>query len=129
MPLTKSKIQVFNQSYIPLSVKYDYFHANWGKGGIFNVHSFFPWRKSSPASEGFYRGMNDLFFFYPGGMAGAGENWRLAPIEANPIEAKGKKGGNIPIQANPRNSVVTSKTRIQILSVTLINLNTCQTDC
>ncbi len=29
--------------------------------------------------------------------------FRLAPIEANPIEAKGKKGGNIPIQANPRN--------------------------
>jgi hypothetical protein len=38
----------------------------------------------------------------------------LAPIEANPIEAKGKKGGNIPIQANPRSSVVTSETRIQI---------------
>jgi hypothetical protein len=39
---------------------------------------------------------------------------RLAPIEANPIEAKGKKWVNIPIQANPRNSVVTSETRIQI---------------
>jgi hypothetical protein len=38
----------------------------------------------------------------------------LAPIEANPIEAKGKKWENIPIQANPRNSVVTSETRIQI---------------
>jgi hypothetical protein len=30
-----------------------------------------------------------------------------SPIEANPIEAKGKKGGNIPIQANPGNSVAT----------------------
>jgi hypothetical protein len=39
---------------------------------------------------------------------------RLAPIEADPIQAKGKKGGNIPIQANPRNSVVTLETRIQI---------------
>jgi hypothetical protein len=39
---------------------------------------------------------------------------RLAPIEANPIEAKGKKGGNISIRANLRNSVVTSETRIQI---------------
>ncbi len=38
----------------------------------------------------------------------------LAPIEANPIEAKGKKRGNIPIQANPRNSAVTSETWIQI---------------
>ncbi len=44
-----------------------------------------------------------------------GKNGGLAPVEANPIEAKGKnKGGNIPIQANPRNSVVTSETRIQI---------------
>jgi hypothetical protein len=33
-------------------------------------------------------------------------NW-LSPIEANPIEAKGKKGGNIPIQANPGSSVAT----------------------
>jgi hypothetical protein len=32
---------------------------------------------------------------------------RYSPIEANPIEAKGKKGGNIPIQANPGNSVAT----------------------
>ncbi len=33
--------------------------------------------------------------------------WWCSPIDANPIEAKGKKGGNIPIQANPGNSVAT----------------------
>jgi hypothetical protein len=32
---------------------------------------------------------------------------RCSPIEANPIEAKGQKGGNIPIQANPGSSVAT----------------------
>jgi hypothetical protein len=34
------------------------------------------------------------------------KNW-CSLIEANPIEAKGKKGGNILIQVNPGNSVAT----------------------